>query len=106
LPGGNAIIDIPAVANNLTMASIIGGAGGFTKTGTGNLTLTGGNTFTGPLIIAAGKLLSGSGIIPDTVPVIINAGATWEVSDSDSFGSLSGAGTLAVNSGSQRNPGL
>lgn len=106
LPGGNAIIDIPTVSNNLSMGSVIGGAGGFTKTGTGVLTLTGASTFTGPLIISAGKIASGLNMIADTAPVIINAGASWEISDGDSVGSLAGAGTLTVTGTTARNPGL
>jgi fibronectin-binding autotransporter adhesin len=106
VPGGSGIIDISTAATNLTIAGVISGSGGLTKTGLGGLTLSGANSFTGSLIIAQGKVFSAAGVIGDNTPVVINAGATWEVSDSDTFGSLAGAGTLAINSGSQRNPGL
>jgi len=106
LPGGNAIIDIPTVSNNLSMGSVIGGAGGFTKTGTGVLTLTGANAFTGPLIISTGKIVSGSAIIGDNTPVIISSGATWEMTVSDTFGSLAGSGTFNMNAAATVNPGL
>ncbi|MGI9110096.1 MAG: beta strand repeat-containing protein, partial [Opitutales bacterium] len=118
LPGGNATIEITNAAAELTIAGVIGGttaySGGLTKTGPGTLTFAGGNAFTGPLIIAAGKVVSGGTIgtdgstnrIADTAPVVIAAGAIWEMTGSDSVGSLAGAGTLQIAGSSARNPGL
>ena len=118
LPGGNATIEVTNAATDFRIDGVIGGtttySGGFTKTGPGTLTLAGGNTFTGPLIIATGKVVSGGTIatdgstnrIADTAPVVINAGAIWELLGSDSVGSLAGAGTLQVAGTSARNPGL
>jgi autotransporter-associated beta strand protein len=43
-------------SSNTTVSSVIGGAGGLTKTGTGILTLSGTNTFTGQLSVQNGTL--------------------------------------------------
>jgi autotransporter-associated beta strand protein len=103
LLGGVASIDIPTTTNNLTISAVINGAGGLTKTGTGDLTLGGGNGFQGPLTIEAGRVISsGSNRLGDTTPVVILAGATWQVADSDNIGALSGAGTLEYSSTTAR----
>ncbi|MBM3869087.1 MAG: hypothetical protein FJ384_09195, partial [Verrucomicrobia bacterium] len=104
LLGGVAFVNIPAASNNVTFASVFSGAGGLTKNGAGNLTITGANTFTGPLTIAAGRLISsGADRIADTVPVIVQSGAFWELTGGgDAIGSLAGDGTIVWNDGSQR----
>ena len=108
LTGGMGRIEVTTAGTNLQLDGVISGAGGFTKAGPGTLTLAGNNTFTGPLVIAAGTLAStAADRITDTVPVTINAGATWDLAaGNDSVGSLSGAGTLTVTGGTARNPGL
>ncbi len=60
----------------LTVSGAIGGSGGLTKSGTGQLTLTGANTFTGPLTVNAGVLSfsSGAGIGADNSAIVINNG--------------------------------
>ncbi|MFZ9399952.1 MAG: beta strand repeat-containing protein, partial [Opitutales bacterium] len=104
LMGGVASVDIPATANNLNIASVFSGAGGLSKTGAGNLTLSGANTFTGPLIVTTGRLITNDNRIADTVPVTVNSGAFWELNTGgDAIGSLSGSGTIVWNdSGTQR----
>jgi fibronectin-binding autotransporter adhesin len=80
-------------ASSMTLPADIAGEGGFTKTGTGTLTLTGDNTYTGPTFVSAGTLivdgsttgttitvgagaaLGGSGVIHGNV--ILHAGATF-----------------------------
>ena len=44
-------------ANGITIASVLGGTGGLTKTGLGTLTLTNVNTYSGATIISAGELV-------------------------------------------------
>jgi autotransporter-associated beta strand protein len=82
--------------NNLTLNGVIAGAGSLTKSGTGTLTLSGTNTYTGTTTISAGTLKVSSGsAIADTGAVSLAdvAGAVFELSNSETIGSLSGGGS-------------
>ncbi|HYD83732.1 MAG TPA: MBG domain-containing protein, partial [Opitutus sp.] len=74
--------DAANVPHNLTLVGVIGGAGGFTKTGDGTLMLAGANTFTGSVAIDAGTLLV-TGSLAAGGDVTINTG-----------GALAGSGTI------------
>ena len=50
---------MPAPVLTHTISGIVSGAGGFTKTGPGALTLSGANTFTGPVGVSGGILTIG-----------------------------------------------
>ena len=57
--GGNITIkaaDAADAAHNITLNGVISGAGGFTKTGAGTLTLGGANTYTGTATVSQGTL--------------------------------------------------
>lgn len=86
-------------SNNLstTFAGVIQGAGSITKSGSGKLTLSGANTYTGGTIVSAGSLLvtnrrgSGTG----SGPVQVNAGklgGTGKISGNVIIGTGSGPG--------------
>ena len=79
----------------------IGGAGGLTKTGTGNLTMQGANTFTGAANIDQGTLTySASNVLNDGVAVAVAAPGTLNLAGfSDTIGSLAGAGAVQLGSG-------
>lgn len=81
---GGAKIDTGAfditIAQNLLADSISTG-GGLTKSGTGNLTLTGANTFTGSTVVSAGLLTIGNSLalqnsVFDTTNSIASSSAT------------------------------
>jgi autotransporter-associated beta strand protein len=83
-------------ANADTISTIIGGAGGFIKSGTGALTINNANTYTGTTEVAAGTLYVDGNDTAATGALTVDSGAT-----------LKGSGTLGgnlVNNGTV-NPG-
>jgi autotransporter-associated beta strand protein len=87
-------------------ASTISGAiatstGSLEKTGTGTLTLSAANSYTGVTQISAGVVvLSGSGRLADTTAVTVDSGATFDLNDvTDTVGSIAGAGSITLGSG-------
>jgi len=77
--------------NNVTLATEIDGAGALTKTGSGTLTLTAANTYSGETTINAGTLAL-TGTIAGNV--IVNSGGTLNISGSGFV-----EGTITNNSG-------
>jgi fibronectin-binding autotransporter adhesin len=74
------------------------GTFGITKVGTGNMTLSGNNTYTGTTFVSGGILTAAGGNgIGDLSQV--NVAATFALADSETIGSLTGAGlvTLGAN---------
>lgn len=84
---------------NQTVATAIGGGYSLTKTGTGTLTLSGANTFTGGMTINAGKVAVAAAGGLGTNGVTINADGTLEFTIASGALNctrvLSGAGALA-----------
>ncbi|HEY4248256.1 MAG TPA: rhamnogalacturonan lyase B N-terminal domain-containing protein [Lacunisphaera sp.] len=124
--GGNialAAADASAAPFDIALNGVISGAGGFTKTGAGSLTLAGADTYTGATNVNAGTLnltgslstavsavtinsggtLAGTGAV--SRPVMLNAGGTIAPAGTAIVGTISGAsldwngGTLAVDLG-------
>lgn len=84
-------------AYTATINSSLGGSGGLNKTDLGTLILGGPNTYSGATTISTGTLeVQGGSAIPDGSSVTIAdvSGATLKVTDSETIGSLSGAGSL------------
>ncbi|QOV89378.1 beta strand repeat-containing protein [Humisphaera borealis] len=74
----------------VSIAGIMSGAGGLTKSGLGALTLTGANTYTGATDISAGSVVIGTGgVIANTATntITIGNGATLTMSRNDTWGS-------------------
>jgi len=82
-----------------TFAGVVSGASSFDKLGTGTLTLTGNNIYTGSTDIEAGQLwLSGDGQISDSSRVFVNSGATFRMNDVvDTVKELTGGGTVSLS---------
>ncbi|NDF56151.1 MAG: transporter, partial [Proteobacteria bacterium] len=81
--------------------AIATGTGSLEKTGTGTLTLSAANSYTGVTQISAGVvMLSGSGRLADTTAVTVDSLATFDLNDiTDTVGSIAGAGSITLGSG-------
>jgi len=85
--------------NNVTLAAALGGgtSGNLTKSGTGTLTVTGANTYTGPTTVSAGTLQVGNGTtgsIATSSSVTNNANLNFLTSGAVT--TIGGTGTTAV----------
>ncbi|ASM74311.1 outer membrane protein IcsA autotransporter [Pseudosulfitobacter pseudonitzschiae] len=92
-------------ANTLTVAGAgstgfsgsAGGTGGLSKSGSGTLTLSGTNDYTGTTSINGGTLRVDNGVaIADTGAVEVSSG-TFELLADETIGTLTGAGSVALN---------
>lgn len=87
--GGAATFN--TAGNNAALSGAVSGNGQFTKVGTGELTLSGNNSFTGPATISGGQLtLQGGQAIANSTSVQLNAGSL-KVASAETIGSLTTA---------------
>ena len=86
-----------------TFSGVISGGGGLTKTGSGVFTVSGTNTYSGITSVSSGVLRLGSaGGVPSSsaLSVSVAIGATFDLNNfSATIGSLSGAGSVTLGSG-------
>jgi fibronectin-binding autotransporter adhesin len=104
--GGNSI----AANADATIACPLAGSAGLTKTGTGKLSLSGANVFTGPVVVSAGVLSVAAdaalGAVPPTAQVdqLTLDGGTLQTTASASFAANRGV-TITPNGGTFDVPG-
>ncbi|HEY1788044.1 MAG TPA: autotransporter-associated beta strand repeat-containing protein [Verrucomicrobiae bacterium] len=84
LPGGNVVNSGSVIFDrgaDLTVPNVISGTGSLSKLDANVLTLSGANTFTGAVTVAAGTLRAGNGTAFGTADgnTVINSGATLDV---------------------------
>lgn len=79
--GGQAFADEVELGANTS--------GGFTKKGSGTLTLSGESTYTGPTVIESGTLAL-TGAISGSTSINVKSGATFDVSGADAFAVAAG----------------
>lgn len=83
--------------SGVVIAGALSGAGGLSKSGAATLTLSGANTFGGAAAVNGGALLltNGSALADSVAVTIANAGgATLQVAQSETIGSLAGGGPI------------
>ena len=71
-------------SNTATYSGVISGIGNLVKAGSGTVTLSGNNTFTGDTTINGGTLTL-SGTLSDSTDVIVNSGTTYDINTTIPF---------------------
>ncbi|MDH4872215.1 DUF4347 domain-containing protein, partial [Pseudomonas sp. BN515] len=97
----NAALTAGGDNTSTSYAGVISGSGfGITKQGSGTLTLTGNNSYTGATNVSAGGLVLNrvGGALDDNTSVTVASGATLTVAADETIDVLSGAGTVALGS--------
>ena len=77
---------------------VIAGSSNLTKTGDGNFLTFGNHTYSGNTTISEGTFIT-NGTLADTTNVTVAAGAIYDVDNTDTINSLSGAGNVELSSG-------
>jgi len=94
---------------NATIASVLDGSAGLTKSGSSTLTLLGSNTYTGLTSVTSGTLQIGNGgttgSIASSGSISISSGATLAFNRTDNYGGafsqpVTGSGQFLISSGS------
>ncbi|NBU59528.1 MAG: hypothetical protein EBS23_07150, partial [Betaproteobacteria bacterium] len=92
-------LDVSSDAAASAIAGVVSGATSLTKSGSGTLSLTAANTYTGMTRLTAGALVV-SGSLSDATTVDVSAGAIYRVDASDFINALIGAGTVTTSASS------
>jgi len=103
---GSTTLSVGNNSSSTTYSGVISGPGSLTKIGSGQLTLSGNNTFTGLTTVSTGTLAIGeggtSGSIAGNVSTAANATIAFNRSDAVSYsGTISGGGGLVKQGASQ-----
>jgi len=97
MPSGKTLT-VGALGTTDSYAGVIAGAAAFSKTGSGTMTLSGSNTYTGSTTIGSGVLQIGNGGTTGSIAsvnVIDNASLAFNRSDNITFGgTITGTGIL------------
>jgi fibronectin-binding autotransporter adhesin len=107
---GNLTLDIAAADASLAVSSLLTGNGNLTKTGTGTLTLSAINTFTGNVLVSGGTLRAGLGSAfgasnTANTKVTVAAGAAVDIMGSALVHGFTIAGTGVGGTGAITNTG-
>ena len=81
-----------------TISGNITGSGTLTKSGSSTLTLSGTNTYSGTTTISDGTVRLNGGTLSDNTAVTVESGAIFDINNSDTIGSIAGAGTIDITS--------
>ncbi|MDR1146989.1 MAG: autotransporter-associated beta strand repeat-containing protein, partial [Verrucomicrobiales bacterium] len=92
---GGGVIDTQA--NTGTLSGKIAGSGGFTKTGSGALTVTQSNSYTGTTNISAGAVISSQADALGASAVVVSSSLTLAFNNATYDNATSGAGNITVS---------
>jgi len=108
---GGAIVDTAGFT--VTMPQALTGSGGFTKVGAGSLSLTGANTFTGPVAVSGGRLVvttaaspAGSVTLSGSTTLGVTVAGGLDTQFTTSALTLGSASGLTIDLASFGNPSL
>ncbi|WP_374562614.1 putative Ig domain-containing protein [Ideonella sp.] len=88
-----------STASDMTLSGVVSGSAALTKSGASTLTLSASNTYSGAFSVTAGTLtLSGGAALADTATVALSSGTTLSLSNNETIGALSGAGSVSLSS--------
>ena len=89
-----------SVASAVTLGGSISGAFNLNKLGTGELTLSGVNTFGGTVSVSGGMLtLTGGSALANTVGMTVGSAGSLRLASSEEFASLAGSGVVSLQNG-------
>lgn len=101
--GTSLVFDSSASQN---VSNVLSGTGSLTKRGSGTLTLSGNNSFSGAVSLDGGALqLTGGSSIGDTAALSMATGTLLGVGSSETIGSLAGNGTVVLQASSDLTTG-
>jgi filamentous hemagglutinin family protein len=92
-------------SSSSSSSGIISGTGSLVKSGLGALTLSGANEYIGNTTVSAGTLLA-SGTLSDSSQVSVASGATYQLGQNDTVGSIAGAGNINLGSNTLTSAGV
>jgi autotransporter-associated beta strand protein len=94
---GGAVIDTAGFNVSVAQPLLAAGTGGLTKNGAGTLTLNGVNTYTGPIVVNAGKLVLGKSFTTSSTLSALND-ATIELANDGTRNKILKTGEIALAS--------
>ena len=86
-------------SDSVTYTGLLAGAGGLNQLGSGNLILTGANTYTGTTTVSRGTLTLASGASMGAGALSVASGASLILNSSATTSALTGLGTVRVGDG-------
>jgi fibronectin-binding autotransporter adhesin len=97
---GTGLLVAGGVNTSTIFSGAISGPGSFAKAGTGTMTLTGNNTYTGLTAIAQGRLQLAGGSLSNLTTVAVASGATWDLNGAvQAVEGLAGTGEVWLGGG-------
>jgi filamentous hemagglutinin family protein len=94
---GSSTLTAGGDGRSTTFSGIISGTGDLTKAGTGTMTLSGVNLYTGMTTVNAGTLAVGGSSLEDTGSVMVSTSGTLLLAGSETIGALMGNGNVTLN---------